>query len=63
MPGMSLPPALDTTLKSVQMVMKYAAAMKTLMHDAMIFVFTSVCVNAVWQLTLAADERIIYTNA
>lgn len=59
MGGMQLPAGMDTGLKTLQAFMKYAAIMKQLMNDAMIFVFVCVTVNAMWQLTLG-DERIQY---
>jgi hypothetical protein len=49
--GIGLPPALDTGLKALQLLMQYGKLMRQLLNDAFLFLFVLVCTNAALQLT------------
>lgn len=55
-----LPPVVDTLLSGAMLFFKYAAVMRQVLNDAMIFLFVLVISNALLQLSYA--ESVVYTQ-
>ena len=58
--ALGLPPAVDTLLSGAQLFFKYAAVMRQLLNDTMLFLFVTVITNAALQLSY--EEPVIYAR-
>jgi hypothetical protein len=57
--ALGLPPALDTGIKALSLLLKYASFMRQLLNDAMIFIFVTVITNALVQLSQPQQDHYV----